>query len=128
MIWLLFGSLVLADAIPVPADQTCPPGARLVTSHTGIWCVDTSCSSTADCYENEVCQATTLCVDNDEALDICEENVCSQGNCVAKKRCVTQDGTTNFHHEPICGCSHVKSNGLIALPLLAIFAVRRKPL
>ena len=127
MIWVFFTSLVFADAIPIPADQSCPPGARLSASHHGVWCIDTTCETNHDCYENETCQMVSLCVNNDQALDICEENSCENGECVTQKRCVTEDGTTNVHPQPGCGgCSTTKPTGIIGLSLLSIAAIRRQ--
>ena len=127
MVWLLCSSLVLADAIAVPVEPSCPPGARLFASHLGVWCVDTSCISNDDCYADEVCQSTALCVNDDEVLAVCEEDSCDEGECVSGKRCIALHGTTNIQLEPGCGgCATTSPTGVISLGLLGLLLRRRR--
>lgn len=113
--------LVCADGSPNYPDcgcDNCPPG-QLCNSDSGQ-CIpperdtldleDQSCTSTADCEDNQVCQDGT-CVPDDEDQSCTSTADCNEGQICQNGTCVPDGGRESCNTNNDCGPDKICQNG-----------------
>jgi MYXO-CTERM domain-containing protein len=140
VLFLLFVSGARADVVD-PEPDSCPPGARPATSHSGPYCAPLpDCTGDAECGASARCGPVMQCIEEracgglmpPDAEPCTIEHVvgpcgagdtCSTGVCRARQVC-----TTPSTEDGGCGCSSASGGGIAALALVlaGVFALSRR--
>lgn len=119
-----------ADVVD-PEPDSCPPGSRPATSHSGPYCAPTpDCTGDAECGASARCTAVMHCIEERAcggmtvpdsepctiehvAAPCSAAGTCTVGVCRARRVC-----TTPSTDDGGCGCSSAPGGGIAALALV----------